>query len=93
MTRNASLDLFNHLCNSYLWLVYVYSCSDKNRIYIKVLLVLFSECHGVGPFIITIILTIIIIIILTIIIIIIGKIRFYPKNELQTENLQEKDPI
>lgn len=63
MTRNASLDLFNHLCNSYLWLVYVYSCSDKNRIYIKVLLVLFSECHGVGPFIITIILTIIIIII------------------------------
>lgn len=57
MTRNASLDLFNHLCNSYLWLVYVYSCSDKNRIYIKVLLVLFSECHGVGPFIITIILT------------------------------------
>lgn len=88
MTRNASLDLFNHLCNSYLWLVYVYSCSDKNRIYIKVLLVLFSECHGVGPFIITIILTIIIITI-----IIIGKIRFYPKNELQTENLQEKDTI
>lgn len=86
MTRNASLDLFNHLCNSYLWLVYVYSCSDKNRIYIKVLLVLFSECHGVGPFIITIILTIITIII-------IGKIRFYPKNELQTENLQEKDTI
>lgn len=83
MTRNASLDLFNHLCNSYLWLVYVYSCSDKNRIYIKVLLVLFSECHGVGPFII---LTIIIIII-------IGKIRFYPKNELQKKNLQEKDTI
>lgn len=52
MNLNASQDFFNHLCNSYLWLVYVYSCSDKNRIYIKVLLVLFSEYGGIWLFII-----------------------------------------